>query len=62
VRPPSHIVTIGGVPVRAAFDFDAFISAVDRERQKQQLTWFALAEAVWEQSAELNAHRNDHPL
>jgi hypothetical protein len=58
----SHVDTIGGVPVRPTFDFNAFISAVDSERRKQELTWVDLAEALWDQSAELNAHRNDHPL
>jgi hypothetical protein len=58
----SHVDTIGGVPVRATFDFNVFISAVDSERRKQELTWVDLAEALWDQSAELNAHRNDHPL
>jgi len=50
------------VPVLATFDFDAFITAVDRERRQQQLRWVELADALWEQSADLNAHRNDHPL
>ena len=50
------------MPVAATFDFDSFISAVDSERRRQQLTWFDLADALWEQSAELNARRNDHPL
>jgi hypothetical protein len=50
------------VPVPATFDFNAFISAVDRDRRKQGLTWGDLAGALWDQSAELNSHRNDHPL
>jgi hypothetical protein len=50
------------VSVAAKFDFTAFISAVDSERRKQRLSWFDLAEALWDQSAELNARRNDHPL
>jgi hypothetical protein len=44
------------------FDFPAFLAAVDGERRAQQLSWCELAAAVWEQSAELNAHRQDHPL
>jgi hypothetical protein len=48
--------------VPATFDFDAFISAVDRERRRQELTWGDLAAVLWDQSAELNAQRNDHPL
>ena len=50
------------VAVQATFDFDAFMSAVDGERRRQALTWFDLAKVVWEQSAELNSHRSDHPL
>jgi hypothetical protein len=50
------------VPVRATFDFGAFISAVNSERRMQRLTWGDLADVLWDQSAELNAHRNDHPL
>ena len=61
-RLPSHVDTLGGVPVLATFEFNAFIAAVDSERRKQELTWVDLAEALWDQSAELNAHRNDHPL
>jgi hypothetical protein len=47
---------------RPVFDFSAFMVAVERERQAQQLSWYDLAAAAWEQSAELNAHRQDHPL
>jgi len=50
------------VPVLATFDFNAFTAAIDLERRKQDLTWVGLAEALWDQSAELNAYRNDHPL
>jgi hypothetical protein len=58
----SRVGTIGRVPVRATFDFGAFISAVNSERRMQTLTWGDLADVLWDQSAELNAHRNDHPL
>ena len=54
--------TIDGVPTGATFDFDAFTAAVDRERRQQELTWGGLADALWDQSMELNAHRTDHPL
>jgi hypothetical protein len=59
---PGHVDTIRGMPPRSTFDFSGFISAVDRERRKKELTWGDLAEALWDQSAALNAHRNDHPL
>jgi hypothetical protein len=44
------------------FDFDAFIAAVNEERRRREMTWHDLADLLWDQSAELNAHRNDHPL
>ncbi len=44
------------------FDFDAFTSAVDGARRASGMTWFELADVLWDQSAELNAQRNDHPL
>jgi hypothetical protein len=47
---------------RALFDFDGFISTVDRERREQGLSWMDLAAVVWDQSSELNAHRDDHPI
>jgi hypothetical protein len=58
----SAVGTIGAVPVVATFDFDAFITAVDRERRTEGLTWGDLADVLWDQSSELNARRNDHPL
>ena len=60
--PTSCVGTIGSVPVLATFDFNAFTAAIDLERRKQDLTWVGLAEALWDQSAELNAYHNDHPL
>jgi hypothetical protein len=54
--------TIGAVAASSTFDFDAFITAVDRQRRAQGLTWYELAAALWDQSADLNAHRHDHPL
>jgi hypothetical protein len=50
------------VAVRATFEFDEFMVAVDSKRREQGLTWYDLAAVLWEQSAELNAHRSDHPL
>jgi hypothetical protein len=50
------------VAAHATFEFDAFMFAVNSKRRKQRLTWFDLAGVLWEQSAELNAHRADHPL
>jgi hypothetical protein len=39
----------------ADFNGDAFIDALDRERQAQGLTWTKLADELWMQSADLNA-------
>jgi hypothetical protein len=38
------------------------MAALDRRRRDQGLTWFELADVLWGQSADLNAHRHDHPL
>ena len=46
----------------ATFGFDEFMCAVDNERRTQGLTWYELAARLWDQSAELNGHRSDHPL
>lgn len=62
VPRPRHADTLCGVPVLSTFDFNAFIAAADSERRKQELRWVDLADALWDQSAYLNAHRNDHPL
>lgn len=48
-----------GTPV---FDFAAFVAAYDTERQRQGLGWYEFADALWEQSAQLNAEGGDHPL
>ena len=45
-----------------AFDHKAFFSAVDARRRDQQLSWPALAAAIWEQSKGLNEQRGDHPI
>ncbi len=44
------------------FDLQAFFDAVDSRRREQQLTWQALATALWKQSRALNEKRNDHPI
>lgn len=44
------------------FDLQAFFAAVDARRREEQLSWPALATALWEQSRVLNALRNDHPI
>lgn len=44
------------------FDCDAFFGALDAQRRDRALGWYELAEELWEQSADLNARRTDHPL
>jgi hypothetical protein len=44
------------------FDFAAFIDALDTERRARELSWFELADELWDQSSELNAQLLDHPL
>jgi hypothetical protein len=46
----------------ARFDFDAFFSALDVARRGHGLSWYELADELWQQSAELNADLDDHPL
>jgi len=46
----------------SCFDHPAFFAAVDLRRRDQQLSWPALADAIWEQSRVLNAQRDDHPI
>jgi hypothetical protein len=44
------------------FDHGNFFTAVDTRRRDQQLSWPALAAAIWEQSSVLNEQRGDHPI
>jgi hypothetical protein len=44
------------------FDVAAFVAAFDTERQRRGLGWYAFADELWQQSAQLNAERGDHPI
>jgi hypothetical protein len=44
------------------FDFPAFFAAFDGERRDRGLDWIEFADELWQQSADLNAERQDHPL
>jgi hypothetical protein len=44
------------------FDFDAFFAAFDTERRERRLGWYEFADELWQQSSDLNAQRQDHPL
>lgn len=47
----------------AAFDCEALYDALDTARRDRGLGWYDLAEVMWQQSAELNAAReDDHQL
>jgi hypothetical protein len=46
----------------ASFDFGAFFAAVDDARRHRDLGWYDLSAELWDQSAQLNAQRDDHPL
>ena len=51
-----------GMDALAAFDFAAFFAAVDDARCERDMGWYDLAGQLWDQSAQLNAERGDHPL
>jgi hypothetical protein len=51
-----------GVDALATFDFAAFFAAVDDARCDRNMGWYDLADELWDQSAELNVERGDHPL
>jgi hypothetical protein len=44
------------------FDCDALFTALDARRRDRGLSWFELADELWDQSADLNAELDDHPL
>ena len=44
------------------FDVAGFVAAVDAERSRRGLGWYELADELWQQSARLNAEREDHPI
>lgn len=48
--------------VLPVFDCDALFGALDARRRERGLSWFELADELWEQSADLNARRGDSPL
>jgi hypothetical protein len=50
------------VDALATFDFAAFFAAVDEARRDRHMGWFDLADELWDQSADLNAERGDHPI
>jgi hypothetical protein len=49
---------------RGAGEFDGFAlyEALNAERIRQGLSWRQVADRIWEQSADLNRKRGDHPI
>jgi hypothetical protein len=50
-----------GVDIRP-FSVRRLAAAMDAERQRRGLSWRQAAAEIWEQSADLNATRDDHPI
>lgn len=44
------------------FDANELFRALDRERERQGLSWSGVARDVWAMSAILNERRHDHPI
>lgn len=44
------------------FSGSALFEALDGQRRDRKLSWQGVARELWEQSATLNAQRNDHPI
>lgn len=44
------------------FNIAALFDALDAQRRDRTLSWQGVAEELWNQSATLNAQRNDHPI
>jgi hypothetical protein len=51
--------TVRALPV---FDCGALFDALDAQRRDRGLGWYELADELWQQSADLNARRTDHPI
>ena len=49
-------------PGGGEFDATAFYEAMNAERLRRGLSWRQTADHMWEQSAELNGQRRDHPI
>ena len=44
------------------FSIAALFDALDAQRRARRLSWQGVAQELWNQSATLNAQRNDHPI
>lgn len=55
--------TVSAMRVFPVFDCHALFDALDAQRSDLGLSWYELADAMWQQSSDLNAqHGGDHPL
>jgi hypothetical protein len=50
------------VQAHPSFDCAALFDALDTKRRAGELGWYDVADVLWQQSADLNAVRDDHPL
>jgi len=57
-----RLANVTDVHALATFDFAAFFAAVDDARRDRDMGWYDLADELWDQPAQLNAERDDHPL
>ena len=48
--------------VQIDFDIAALFDVLDSQRRSRALTWQGVARELWDQSAALNARRDDHPI
>ncbi len=48
--------------VQIDFDIAALFDALDSQRRNRALNWQGVAKELWDQSAALNAQRDDHPI
>jgi hypothetical protein len=48
--------------VQIDFDIAALFDALDSQRRHRALSWQGVAQELWDQSATLNARRDDHPI
>ena len=46
----------------ADFDIRGLFEALDAQRLARGLSWQGVADAIWNQSTDLNARRRDHPI
>src|SRR5262245_26035308 len=53
---------LGAVRLLSAFDARGLYEAIEAQRIQRGLSWRQVADEIWNQSAELNQRRRDHPI